>query len=363
MKTSAFIGPLPPPLGGVAIINQSFQTIDYNGYDVISFDTAKKKEREDVYAKFKLKSIQRNIQMSNKLTKFIKEDQPDVINIFITSGMSILRDLLFLKKLSQFNIPIIIHFHSKTKGEFALTSRRLKWVARYFNKYASRIILLSEYHYAYFTNYFEAEKCVVIENFVNYVDFENEIETKNNDFLFVGRLSREKGFFDLIDAIKILKQKNIFCRIQIIGVAPTKEVEFEINQLITEHGLSNYFIFNGATYGEAKNTLFKQSRCLIFPSHFENSPVVLKEAIAAKMGILSSDIRANENVLLNHANFVSFQKANSNDLAQKIIDLVSSPEEMQRMCEVSSTIKNYDVSVAQNKLTQLFDSLVPSDEK
>ena len=94
-----FIGPLPPPLGGVAVINQSFQNINYNGYDVISFDTAEKKEREDLYSKFKLKSIQRNLNISKKLKQFIETNRPDVINIFITSGMSILRDILFLRKM------------------------------------------------------------------------------------------------------------------------------------------------------------------------------------------------------------------------------------------------------------------------
>lgn len=31
MKKTAFIGPFPPPLGGVAVINKSFQNIVYNG--------------------------------------------------------------------------------------------------------------------------------------------------------------------------------------------------------------------------------------------------------------------------------------------------------------------------------------------
>ena len=31
MSKVAFIGPLPPPLGGVAVINQSFQALDYEG--------------------------------------------------------------------------------------------------------------------------------------------------------------------------------------------------------------------------------------------------------------------------------------------------------------------------------------------
>lgn len=360
---SAFIGPLPPPLGGVAVINQSFQNIDYSGYKVSSFDTAETKNREDLYAKFKLKSIQRNLNINKRLKQFIVKEQPDVINIFITSGMSILRDILFLKTMHKFNIPIIIHFHSKTKGEFALTLKRLKWVAKYFNKYASRIILLSEAHYLFFVKYFGEEKCTVIENFVNYSDFENTIKEKNNDFLFVGRLSKEKGFFDLLEAIKILKEKNISCRIQVIGVSPTEEIENEIKDYVVKHGLENYFVFNGATFGEEKYTLFKKSKCLIFPSHFENSPVVLKEAMAAKMAILSSDIEANENVLQNRSNYVSFEKGKPQDLSKKLEELIANPDDITKMCNSSAMIHEYDVSVASKKLTNLFNELVGIYEK
>jgi len=89
MKKSAFIGSLPPPLGGVAIINQSFQNIEYNAYEVISFDTAEKKDREDIYGRFKFKSVQRNLNINKRLKQFIAKEQPDVINIFIKSGKSI----------------------------------------------------------------------------------------------------------------------------------------------------------------------------------------------------------------------------------------------------------------------------------
>lgn len=363
MNKSAFIGPLPPPLGGVAVINQSFQNIEYNGYGIISFDTAEKKDREDIYGKFKFKSVQRNLNINKRLKQFIAKEQPDVINIFITSGMSILRDILFLKTMHKFNIPIIIHFHSKTKGEFALTPKRLKWVAKYFNKYASRIILLSEAHYSFFVKYFGKEKCTVVENFVNYSDFENDLKKKNDDFLYVGRLSKEKGFFDLLEAVKDIKEKNVSCRIQVIGVAPTEAIENEIKSFISEHNLKDYFIFNGATFGDAKHELFKNSRCLIFPSHFENSPVVLKEAIAAKMAIISSNIEANENVLQKRENYVSFEKGKPQDLSKKLEELIANPDDVTKMCNSSAMIQEYDVSVANKKLTNLFNEIVGLDEK
>ena len=358
MKKSAFIGPLPPPLGGVAVINQSFQNIDYDGFEVIAFDTAEKKEREDVYGRFKFKSVQRNLNINKILKQFIAKEQPDVINIFITSGMSILRDILFLKTMRKFNIPIIIHFHSKTKGEFALTPKRLKWVAKYFNKYASRIILLSDAHYSFFVKYFGKDKCTVVENFVNYSCFENDLKKKNDDFLYVGRLSKEKGFFDLLEAVKDLKEKNVSCRIQVIGVAPTEAIENEIESFISEHNLKDYFIFNGATFGDAKHQLFKSSCCLVFPSHFENSPVVLKEAIASKMAIIASDIFANKNILEDRSNFLLSIKEDSLDLAKQMRYILEDRQKTIQMCQASDLIKEYSAEVASKKLKDLMNQII-----
>jgi glycosyltransferase involved in cell wall biosynthesis len=349
-----FIGPIPPPLGGVAVINMSIQSINFENHKIISFNTASNIEREDLYSGLKIKSITRNIKIIKKLKKFIELEQPDLINIFITSGLSIFRDILFLKILSDFRIPIIIHFHSKISGEISLTPFRLKIVAKYFKKYANHIILLSNFHLYHFQKYFGNEICSVIENFVNYSDFDNEIGNKNDDFLFVGRLSKEKGFFDLLEAVKILKQLNYFCRINVIGVAPNIQIEKDIEKEINENNLKNYFIMHGATIGDKKNRLFKKSSCLIFPSHFENSPVVIKEAIAAKMAILASNISANENILNSHENNIYFESGNSSDLAQKIIYLIDNSLLVRKMCQDSSTIINYDISIAKIKYLELF---------
>ncbi|NBX80050.1 MAG: glycosyltransferase [Flavobacteriales bacterium] len=354
----AFIGPLPPPLGGVAVINESIQKIEFDNFQIVSFNTSAEQNRENLYAGFKLKSLKRNILLSSKLAHFIEKEQPKVINIFVTSGLSIIRDIVFLRTLSKYRIPIIIHFHSKTKGEFALVPWRLKIVAKYFNKYASKIILLSDFHCAFFSKYFKPEKCTVLENFVRYSDFQNQISQKNNTFLFVGRLSKEKGFFDLIEAVNILKQKEIKCTVKVIGLAPSDLIEKEIKSMITKFQLVDYLEFKGAVFGNEKFELFKQSFCLVFPSHFENSPVVIKEAIAAKMAILASDIQPNKNILEKHNNYLCFESENPLALAERMESILSNKTKVIEMCEDSERIKDYDVSFAKQKLTSLFTELI-----
>ena len=353
-----FVGPLPPPLGGVGVINASFQRLAYNGYEIFPFNTSNKRLREELYNGFPLHSIIPECKKIINLYRFIKNHKPSIINIFVTSGYSVIRDCLFIRTVSLFQIPILVHFHSKKYGEFALKQRRLKLLAGFFNKYADRIILLSEDHYNYFTNYFLPEKCVVIENFVEYEDFKCTVDEKTDEFLYVGRLTKEKGFFNLIDAVCELKKLDINLKINVIGLAATEIDQNLISARISKYQIENYFEFHGIKTGQAKFDIFKRSKVLLFPSHFENSPVVLKEAIAAKMGIIASDIEASKLILYNKGNAVWHQVNNPKSLANAIREYLSCKDLGMSLCLASSAIKDYDSSVAERKINQLISELV-----
>lgn len=353
-----FVGPLPPPLGGVAVINENIQKIHFKYFENIAFDTSNKQERENLNGFFPVKNIFKEIKKYKALGRFIETEKPVIANIFVTSGFAILRDIMFLRKLKRFHIPIIIHFHSKTKGEFALTPLRLKVVGKFFNKYADRIILLSDYHFSFFTQYFEEEKCRIIENFVDYSQFSNSISDKVNEFLYVGRLTKQKGFFDLLYAVRLLKSWQIKPVINVVGLASDVESEADILRFIEESELQDNIILHGAKIGEEKYNLFKRAKFLIFPTHFENSPVVLKEGIAANMAIIASDIHANRNVLKRFDNHLLFEKGNIEDLALKIKELLDDNIKATDMCKSSEKIKEYDISTVKIKIELLIQELL-----
>ena len=359
MYKIAFIGPLPPPLGGVTVINQRFQEIDYSScYEVINFNTSDQNTREDLYSGFKWNSISRDLKKNKNIDRFIKQTNPDIINIFITATSSILRDFLYLKTIYKYKIPVVIHFHSKIKGEFAHTPFWLRVTGYFFNKYAKKIILLSNEHFTFFSNYFDKKKCAIIENFVTNSDFDNKIEKKYSQFLFVGRLTKEKGFLDLLNATIILKERGIKCEFHIIGLAATKQQQKEVIDFIDTNQLHEYIHLYGAVFGKDKLDLFKKSKYFIFPSRLENSPVVLKEAIAAKMAIVASNIQANKNILKTRKNAIFFEMGNSSDLAEKVIYLLNDKIKSQAMCEESERISEYDVSIAKEKIQAVFNELI-----
>jgi glycosyltransferase involved in cell wall biosynthesis len=82
----------------------------------------------------------------------------------------------------------------------------------------------------------------------------------------------------------------------------------------------------GLATGAQKTALFRDHGVFLFPSHFENSPVVLKEATQAGMAIISSDIPANLNVLTRSHNQLSYPSGNCEALAACMLRMMDAPE-------------------------------------
>jgi glycosyltransferase involved in cell wall biosynthesis len=355
-KNIAFIGTLPPPLGGVGIINKSFQDALKTNWNVLSFNTSNGRANEDLYKKKGLKSLFHFGKNIIELIQFLAKNKFKTVNVFATSNVAFIRDSTMILLLWLCKKQIIVHFHSKKEGEFFLNNFSIKYVAFIF-KFAKKIIVLSDDHFAYFSRYFNASKLVVIENFVDYDLYNCKIENKRKEFLYVSRLSEKKGFFDLIDALKILKEKGMNFKINVLGTPENDEVKSSVLNLLKQYNLEQNIVLYGSVQGEKKYEIFKKCSLFLFPSHFENSPVVLKEALAAKMAIIASNIEANKIILSNKGNTKFFRAGDSRDLAEKMEELLTDPEKVNELMHNSENCEQYDKKYAAYKINRVFCEL------
>jgi glycosyltransferase involved in cell wall biosynthesis len=99
--------------------------------------------------------------------------------------------------------------------------------------------------------------------------------------LAVGRLSREKGHCDLIDAVARLKQ----VRLVLVGDGPARgRIEKHIRAL----GLSNSVVLCG--HQDDVRPFYAIAAVLALPSHSEGSPNVLLEAMAAGVPVVATAV-------------------------------------------------------------------------
>ena len=270
------------------------------------------------------------------LNDAIKQTWPDVIhihNIFPLASPSI----LFLAK--RYNIPVVITLHNYRMicpsatlyhdGKLYLKSIKktfpidaiIKKVYRNsvfqtamcvtfygihkilgtWHKKVDRYITLTNFAHNLFQSSslkVPESKFVVKSNFV-FDPGESTLE-RADFFLFIGRLSQEKGIQCLLDLAKMK-----VCSIKICGTGPMEEV---VRSVAVE--LENLEYLGQLDRSEVLGEL-KKSKALIFPSvWYEGMPMVIIEALATGTPVICTNL-GGQNEMINHGiNGLKFEADN-----------------------------------------------------
>lgn len=152
------------------------------------------------------------------------------------------------------------------------------------------------------------------------------------NFIFMGRIMKEKGIDELFYAIRELKKKYTNVRFFILG-ALEEDYEEEIEKM-KEEGLLNY-------YGMQKDVkkFIKKAHCCILPSHHEGMSNTLLECAAMGRALITSDIPGcKEALIYNKTGFVHRVK-DKNSLKDKISKYIEL--EIEKKIEMGKASRNH----------------------
>jgi glycosyltransferase involved in cell wall biosynthesis len=152
----------------------------------------------------------------------------------------------------------------------------------------------------------------------NFLDAPAIAETARNGFLFVGRLSPEKGICTLAAAAKLLNKASI----RVAGIGEQSALLENIAGLDMLGKLPSEVIFNKMA----------QSSALIMPSiWYENFPRTLVESFAYGLPVIASRIGALSELIEDGVTGLLFEPGNAADLAKKMQWAQQNPEKMRQM--------------------------------
>lgn len=135
-----------------------------------------------------------------------------------------------------------------------------------------------------------------------------------NQFVFVGRLSPEKGIKTLLQAWSLVEEYELI----IIGEGP---LEDEVRKAAQKNKKINYM---GALPHEKVIDELGKSKALVFPSEwYEGFPMVIVEALACGTPVISSNIGSQQEIIKDQISGLHFEVKNAKHLAQKVRELGS----------------------------------------
>lgn len=191
------------------------------------------------------------------------------------------------------------------------------------------------------------EKLVHLPNFIKLEDYEPNY--KCGDYiLYVGRLSKEKGVFTLLQAIR-----GIDIKLKIVGDGPIREV---CEKFVSENNLTNVQ-FLGYKSNEELKHLYRNAAFLVIPSEwYENQPMTVIESFAYGKPVIGSDIGGIPEMIINGQTGFLFKAGDVVDLREKITYLIKNDSEIENMGRKArkKAEKEYSSEIHYNKLIEIY---------
>ena len=217
----------------------------------------------------------------------IKREKIDVAHINTAfNPLSILRDFALVKAAKFAGIPIVLHIHGGRFLAQEFESLRLKNIAGRMLRASDEIIVLSNLEKKIIERRWQNLTVKALENAVEILESESE-EKQKKSMIFLGRLTESKGLYEIIEAVRALKNENFDFTFKAFGAGEMQDFfTAEMTKV-----LGDAFKFGGVIAGKAKIEELKKADIFLLPSRYgEGLPMALLEAMAAKCVCVASEM-------------------------------------------------------------------------
>jgi glycosyltransferase involved in cell wall biosynthesis len=150
---------------------------------------------------------------------------------------------------------------------------------------------------------------------------------------YVGRLVREKGVMDLLEAMAVVKQRMPHARLIVVGDTLEsdrgKGIQKEIRALLTKHQLAGSVTFLGFRSDVA--ALLHLADLFVLPSYREGMPLTILEAMAAGKPVVTTNVRGCREEVVNGLTGIVVAPRDPRGLSEAILSLLVTPERAEAM--------------------------------
>lgn len=165
-----------------------------------------------------------------------------------------------------------------------------------------------------------ANQIVVKPNFIT-TENNNNLSSKNERAVFIGRLSFEKGLLNLIEDWSAINYP-----LYIIGTGPLENKAKEISK-------SNKNItFLGNMENKKVKEFLAESSFLVFPSTwYEGMPITILEAMSVGVPVIATNLGPRSEMIKDGINGFLYENGNSTDFIDKVNMLIKNKELREKM--------------------------------
>ena len=170
----------------------------------------------------------------------------------------------------------------------------------------------------------------------------------------VGSLVNKKNQAFLIPIVSYLKTKGIRCKIDVLGDGPNRT---SLQSKINSNNLQKEIIL----HGNIKNVeeLMRNAEFCIHPATYEPFGLVLLEAMAAGLPVISLDGKGNRDIIQHKINGFIFQNQNAKQFGDVLIELKENSKKYFKIIkEGQNYASNYDIQNYTESLISYYHKII-----
>lgn len=242
--------------------------------------------------------------------------KPDIVHIHMAEKGSVYRKGYVAKISKRHKKKVIIHLHA---GPFmawydSINEKSQKKVLKIFS-YADKVLALGDYWKKELSRIIDEKKISVLYNGVECPN-KNNYNSKSKNIIYFGVMKKEKGIYDLLDAIKIIDNKlDKDIKVLLYGNDLVGDVQNKIDEL----KLNDRVRMMGWFSREQIDEILKNAMINILPSYFEGLSMTIIEGISYGIPTITTNISTMPEILGDYKYMID--PGDINSLSKFIYDL------------------------------------------
>jgi glycosyltransferase involved in cell wall biosynthesis len=267
------------------------------------------------------------LKLYAEIVTFLAKNKVDLCYVTINAkGLAWLKELVIVAILKLFHVPLIYHYHNKGVNKNATTFwKKILYKFQFSN---SKSILLSELLYSDIAQFVTKKDIYICANGIPEISHLSKNKTAEGicQILFFSNLIESKGVYVLLEACKILKDKNIPFRCVYIG-GEGDISSLELNDKIGQYGLHAHVAYLGKKYDKEKELAFLESNIFVLPTYYPSEcfPLVNIEAMQYSLPVISTREGGMPDIVVDEVNGFLIPNQNALALAEKLEILIANP--------------------------------------
>ena len=281
--------------------------------------------------------------------------------------MALLRDvvtLLYLRRSPR--VKIFLKFHGSDAALLNTSNHLLRFLGGWLLARADGIgALSSEEKENFLRAGVDARRVFLVKNVVREIlDQRSEgfaeklkIDAGSPVLLFIARFIHAKGLMDVVRAGGIVRAGGMDFMLLCVGDG---EARAEAESLAARENLQSCVRFCGYVTEELASEFYVNATMLVFPTyHYEGFPMVIFNSVAAGIPIITTRIRAAADYLREPDNCLWVEPKNPQMLAEKIVYLLTHPEERETMRRNNEKLaQQFTAEVVTREYLEIYEQLV-----